>query len=690
MSFLTPLFLVCLSALAIPVLIHLIQRERKRVVEFPSLMFLRRIPYQSVRRRSIQHWWLLLLRAAAVLLLVAAFARPFFQQGALVVNAAGGARELVVLLDQSASIGYGDHWQQARQAARRAVDGLSGEDRGTLVLFARNAEENVRATTDRLRLGQAIDAAKVTSGSTRYGPALKLAQSILSQSPMKNKQVVLVSDFQKTGWTGSEEVRLPEGTVLTPVSVAGQAVANVSIPSVAFSRASFSGQERITVTAGVVNRSGTPANGLTTSLEIDGHAVDSKPVNVPANGSASVSFAPFTLSEANLRGTVRAGTDALPQDNVFHFVLTPGRPVSVLVVAATDQGGERNDPSLYFSKALSVGNTPTFQTDVTPALRVTPSSLDKRAVVVLNDTPFPPGGASGALRRFVEQGGGLLVIVGEHTTWSTGDAALLPVTLGAAVDRMEGRGGALGFLDYSHPVFEIFKAPRSGDFSGTRVFRYRALTAAPGGRILARFDDGAVAAAELRLGLGRVIVWNTTVDDSWSDLAVKPVFLPLVHQMVRYLARYEEPAAWRTVGQVLDLTEGSLLVGSRRDRVALTPSGRRVALSSGSGPEFLELDEQGFYELRNAGATEARPPAVAVDVDPTESDLTAMDTGEFTAALTGRAGPTAGKAAVAEQVTPQDLERRQALWWYLLLGGILLLAAETILSNRISRGVSLS
>jgi hypothetical protein len=684
MSFLTPLFFVGLSALAIPVLIHLIQRERKRVVEFPSLMFIRRIPYESVRRRSIRHWLLLMVRAAAVALLVAAFARPFFQGGALAVGATEGARELVVLLDQSASMGYGDHWQQARQAAHRAVDGLSGEDRGTLVLFSKNAEENVRATTDRVRLGQAIDAAAVTSGSTRFGPALKLAQSILGQSPLKKKEVVLISDFQKTGWSGSEEVRLPDGTVLTPISVASQTTSNVSIPSVAFSRASFSGQERITVTAGVLNRGAEAAN-VTASLDIDGRQVDAKPITIPANGSSSVSFAQFTLADANVRGTVHAGTDSLPQDNLFHFVLTPGRPVSVLVVGARDEA-ERSDPSFYLTKALSVGNAPTFETEVTPAARVTPTNLDKRAVVILNDTPFPPAGAGGVLRKYVEQGGGLLVILGEHSTWSTSDAALLPVTLAGIVDRLEGRGGAVGFLDYSHPVFELFKAPRSGDFSGTRVFRYRTVTATPGSRVLARFDDGAVAAAELRIGLGRVVVWNTTVDDSWSDLAVKPVFLPLVHQLVRYLSRYEEPAAWRSVGQVLDLTEGSLLVGSRRDRVALTPSGRRVALSTGSGPEFLELDEQGFYELRSAGAKEARPPAVAVDIDPPESDLSAMDTGEFTAALTGRAGSTAAaRTPAAEPVTPQDLERRQSLWWYLLLGGILLLATETILSNRISR-----
>ena len=118
MTFLAPLFLVGLAALAIPVLIHLIQRERKTIVAFPSLMFLRRIPYQSVRRRKVRNWLLLAMRAAAVLMIVAAFARPFLRQGALASAAAGGAREVVILLDQSASMGYGDHWQKARATPR--------------------------------------------------------------------------------------------------------------------------------------------------------------------------------------------------------------------------------------------------------------------------------------------------------------------------------------------------------------------------------------------------------------------------------------------------------------------------------------------------------------------------------------------------------------------------------------------
>src|SRR5262245_1881379 len=147
MTFLTPAFLLALGAISIPVVIHLIQRERKRVIEFPSLMFIRRIPYQSVRRRRIRHWGLLLMRAAALALLALAFARPFFRQSAMAAAAAGGAREIVIVLDQSASMGYGDHWQRAQAAARQVVRGMGADDRATLVLFGRNAEENMRATS---------------------------------------------------------------------------------------------------------------------------------------------------------------------------------------------------------------------------------------------------------------------------------------------------------------------------------------------------------------------------------------------------------------------------------------------------------------------------------------------------------------------------------------------------------------
>src|SRR3954462_8482148 len=131
MSFLTPFFLLASAAIAVPIFVHLIQRERKRVIQFPSLMFVQKIPYQSVRRRRIRHWSLLLLRCAALLVIVAAFARPFLKQGVIAAAAVGGTREVVCLLDYSASMGCGDHWQKAMDAAHQAVGTLSNNDKAT-------------------------------------------------------------------------------------------------------------------------------------------------------------------------------------------------------------------------------------------------------------------------------------------------------------------------------------------------------------------------------------------------------------------------------------------------------------------------------------------------------------------------------------------------------------------------------
>ncbi len=79
MGLLAPLFLLGLVGLVVPIVVHLTEKQRRQVVDFPSLMFLRKIPFRSSRRKKIHHWALLSIRALALALLVAAFSRPFFE-----------------------------------------------------------------------------------------------------------------------------------------------------------------------------------------------------------------------------------------------------------------------------------------------------------------------------------------------------------------------------------------------------------------------------------------------------------------------------------------------------------------------------------------------------------------------------------------------------------------------------------
>ncbi len=684
MSFLAPLFFAGLGALAIPVLIHLIQKERKNVVVFPSLMFLKRVPYQSVRRRRIRHWSLLAMRLAALALIISAFARPFLR-GTSVSAAAGGARAVVILLDRSYSMGHGDQWQRAQRAAADAVNKLALGDRASLVFFSTSAEVAVRPTDDRPRLLAEIGAASPTAGATRYGPAFKLAGSLLAESNLPRREVVVISDFQRSGWTASDGLRLPDATVVTPVVVDAGEVRNVSVTPPSIQREVFSGQERVAVTAGLINRSAVPITNFNVSLEIDGRAMQTTQVSMQPKGAATTTFAPVTITADNTRAAVRIDGDALAADNAFHFVLTPPRPVDVTLVTRGTRG-----PSVYLTRALSIGESPRFAVNVAGLDSLTEELLNRTRVIILDDVS-PSDATAARLKRFVENGGGLFVVMGPQASWSGSAVDLLPGTPAAVVDRTRGDAATLGGLAYGHAVFEPFRAPRSGDFSAARFFGYRSVTASKDAQVLARFDDGSPALVERQMGRGRALLWGSTLDLYWNDLALKPVFLPFVHQVVRYLSSYRERPPFSTVGQVIDLTEFAEEAGSNSrtggkptGRLVLTPSGKREDLE-GDRSRVLELDEQGFYEIREARA--GSPTAVAAsNVELIEADLTPIDPKEIAAAVTaGARGADAGTNAVT--LPDEAQERIQRLWWYLLFAGILLLTAESVVAHRLSRSV---
>src|SRR6266850_2496869 len=352
MSFLAPLFFLGLATLAIPVLIHLTQREKKMVQQFPSLMFVRRIPYQTVRRRKIRDLALLLVRLTALALIVGAFARPFLWRPDAATAIGPGAREVVVLVDQSYSMAYGDRWDRAKAAARDAINRLGPSDRGSVVLFSSGADIALRSTAERDRLIGSIAAAAPTPGGTRYGPALKVAGSILAESPLPRREVILISDFQRNGWRGEEGSRLPVGTTVTPVMMGGPAdMPDVAVTSVSLARSTFSDQERVTVTAAVANRTDKPVIADTLTLEVGGRGIQTEPLALMPNGSASIAFPPFTVGSRNMRVSVRAGSDALATNNVFYFVVSPATPVRIIVV----DSGARAGAGLYLTRALSIG-----------------------------------------------------------------------------------------------------------------------------------------------------------------------------------------------------------------------------------------------------------------------------------------------------------------------------------------------
>ena len=207
----------------LPVLIHLIQRERKRVVEFPSLMFLRKIPYQSVRRRRIRDWLLLLMRLAALALIVLAFARPFFKRddagrrGAERRARGGHPRRYVLQHGIRRSLAEGE----GRRDRRDPRPGPRRSRLARVLLVGRRSRGPIGRRSRPARGGRWPPRRPVLArhASRRR---LKLAGSLLGESALPRREIILISDFQRRGWEqtpGRDDVKLPERTTLTPVNV---------------------------------------------------------------------------------------------------------------------------------------------------------------------------------------------------------------------------------------------------------------------------------------------------------------------------------------------------------------------------------------------------------------------------------------------------------------------------------------
>ena len=683
MGFLAPLFLIGLAAVAVPVLIHLTHRQRREPIAFPSLMFLRRIEFRTTKRQRIRNWLLFLLRALGVLLLALAFSRPFVQR-ADASAATDGGRDVVVLLDASLSMGLGDRWALAQDEARKQVAALGPRDRGTVVRFASRAEALTESTGDKGMLEAAVGAARPGSDAGRYAPGIALARGILARGERPRKEVVLVGDLQRAGWAPDADVALPAGTVLRVVDVGAGDSANVAVTGLELQRTTGTGNRVELVAVARIANLGGAARPVPVALAIDGRELARATVALPASGVSTVSLGPVALPAGVVRGTVTAGSDALAGDDVRHFTVDRGRTLRTLLVEDPAASPAR---ALYLQRALGLRGEPPFEVELRRGTDLAAADLAGRAAVIWHDAPAPRGAALRLLTGFVEAGGGLVAAFGDRTRpadWQGEAGALLAARPGETLDRMADRGGRLGALDRTHPLLEPFAEPGSGNFSTPRFFRYRPLEPAPGGAVVARFDDGRVALAERRVGRGRTLAWASTFDNVWNDLPLHAVWVPLVRQVVQHAAAWRDEPAWRTVGEAVDASafaQGTA-VDATAEYVAVAPSGAQARLT-GAAPT-LELTEPGIWEIRRFGEGNAPARLVAVNVDPRESDLTRIPEAELVAAVAPR-GEAAAAGADAVVLTASERESRQSIWWFLLLGAALLLAAETLLSNRLTR-----
>ncbi|MBI3895923.1 MAG: BatA domain-containing protein [Acidobacteria bacterium] len=677
MQFLSPWFLLGALVVGIPLWLHLIRHEQAIHVPFSSLMFLRRIPVKSVSRQRLKYLLLLATRILVILLITLAFARPYFPAAAPLFTAGGNGKQVVILLDVSMSMQYGDRWQRAVEAARQVIAALGEQDQAQIATFASNFQIQNLPSSDKAALETILNGLTPTASPTSYAQAIRAADRI-AEDAERPLSVVLISDLQKAGLDQSmESLAFSSVREFRIEDVAEGEAPNWAVESVRSRPMVFQSRypERLVVQ---LRGYGAPETSKEVVLSLGDRVVEKKSLKIQASGRATVVFEGFDVPLGSNRGMIRmAPADSLSLDDSYHFTLERREPYRILFLRESSEQAEL----YYFRNALAAETDSPFAMDARTPAEAASLRLSDYSMVICSNIGYLPPLLLSNLEGFVKDGGGVLFTMGNRVPFPSPESQWHDLWPGKSVGKKFLTSDAerlllLGEFDREHPLFREFRETGADSLRAVEVYAYAQIQ--PEGTVLLSFSNGDPALVEKRFGQGRILWFASSFDNVWSDFPLHPAFVPLVHQLAQYGTQLpSQPPAYTipTAISLASLRPDAETAGISRIWDIFGPDGKReVPLAEEQRPDFLTVRQPGFYEIRQRGTSQA----VAANPDPQESDLTQLSPEDRTLWAAGGKGASHEAGATVSG----ELANRQTIWWNLLLIALALAAVEVYLANQ--------
>jgi hypothetical protein len=717
MTFAAPLFLLAAMAAAIPVVLHMINRQKAKDMPFPTLRFLKLSVQKTRRRKRVHDALLMAIRAAVLLLIAAGLARPTMTSLSALWGGAHCAA--AIILDNSASMGMIDQdrvrFDTATAAAGQILEQLGDGDQAALLLtggptFAELGKLDRTQDSVRQILGQC----RVSYQRADLAMKIEQARKLLAKSEAPNKQIYVITDMQKISWeklfsrdpkgSANEEVfsRDPKGSAVPLIIIDCNRTPkpNVAVQGVELEAAVPVAGLPVKATVTLLNTS-TVAQQRLVELTIDGAKEASSPeLSIPPEGRVKHTFA-FTFQRGGLhRGEVHlVGEDGSKYDDRRYFTLEVDQGIPVAVVKPQRHEIPYLDDGYYLERALSPGRSGggAIRTTTLVAGDLISEPLEKYKVVFCVNLPALGADAAERLRSYVAGGGNVVWICGDNVNPEAynlmneeAKGGLLPAPL--ADVRVPGPqdnrdSWHVSFLDKKHPALSHLVEPASL-YESVLVYKHVRMAAGQGGTwVLARLDDGEPLLVQRKVEKGRALMLGTSAHVNWSNLPLRPIFLPLVARLTFDLAEAEQARHNVVAGQplVLQFADETRPVGVE----VIPPSGETLRLKTEGqqgkpGQTFRYADTYaiGVYLLRLLDAVRPTQIAYSVNLDPDEPDPATMDRNELEERL--------GDTPLAFAENPDDLSATfawlregKSLWGLFLTAVLIALVFETFISNRL-------
>ncbi len=618
---------------------------------------------------------------------------------------------------------------RARESAKKVIQGLRPGDSASVVLAGRRAD-GPRALFDRptARLddvAQALDGVRPSGLSADLTEAIPVAEKQARAANADAKEIYVFSDLQETSWPDRPLAGDPGGPALVVVQVRPKKpVANVGVTAVQFNSGRPMAGAPFAVRA-KVNVAGEGGEAPEVGLFVDdkntgvAREVGRQKVEMIQGGRWADVWFHTTFAEGGwYSGRVEVADAAYPPDNARYFAVEVPASVNILAVDGGPSAVEREDALFFLRRALTVapeGQTSPVKVDTATPDALAGKDLSTYPLVIIADVGRLSPEAVAKLEDYVAGGGSVFFFLGARVEMDAynkdllgpgrRDGGLLPGPLvrrqGVAAPVKDTPDVAfVGEVDFDHPALAPFRDPAFAALVGPSV-SFKALWEidAPPSSVLMKSGAGAPLLCEKAVGKGRVLVFTSSPDRSWTNFPIRPAYLPWTHLLVAYLTQGPLARdAFHLTGDVVELTaaggepSGPLLVEEPGKRTAAAHWNDRTRAM-----EFAETEQPGVYVVKTPDGKIVGK--FAVNTESYESKLVYLDD-----VLGGPPGAADRRAKVEAGLKKSRLINRPLaafvddpseaapagglgdpnVWVWVLLGVLIVAVAEPTLANRIS------
>jgi aerotolerance regulator-like protein/VWA domain-containing protein/glycosyl hydrolase family 42 (putative beta-galactosidase) len=668
---------------AIPVIIHLLNRRRFKIVRWAAMEFLLASMRKNHRRIRMENLLLLLLRVLMIILMALALARPRVVETGLMGALGTESRHAIIVLDQSLSMQYRDGqnavFKKAKGVAQAVLESLNQGDVASLLVMSDETRPVVKeATLDIQLVKEEVKRLKPGWGATDARKALIAAAELIDVTRKTDRDVYIITDMQSGAWGKATDEpsaelkaaleRLKTDAKVFVVDVGVEGADNIAVTAVRPLSKIVGTGTPMTFEIDVTNFGRAMKAGVTVNFAADKFSQDNKTLDIGPGKTETATFSHTFRTEGAHLVQAQLAEDRLSADNVRHLALNAEKSVPVLLVNGETATAVEENETYYIERALSpptAEGAPRYshiEPKVITEFGVSAADFERyRLVVLANLASLASENAVPRLEDYVRRGGALVVFLGDRVDsvfynqqlYKNG-TGLLPARLGREMGRLgdDKKGVTIELTKPVYPALQFFTGDKA-ILINPMVLLYKYFELVPPQqteniRTVATVDGGGPAIMEKTYGRGKVVLFATSADTEWNNFGRVGSLLVVMHELVSYLAAGDLWDRNLQVGQPYRRTFApELLI----DKVTIRPPGAGSApavlkpyliyskpakRSTGAAPPTSELQPvateivynetstAGTYELELTRQDGSRPPMeyVAVNPPPAESDLT--------------------------------------------------------------------